>query len=459
MQKKLTRAEAKDNLNISDIFKKSNFVFLEENERDEEEEVLNDYEWYQKRKKIGLTTRNTKRFDKRVKQTEDERQQSVMFYQEFKRKECVRFVPKAGQDDQEDPVCHCGANELKHWHIERERIIKRNDLITATVNELKPPSPANSLISRTRRRRKTSTPVYVLSPPDGVSLDGEKDEEVNSIISNDTLIVNDLDRGEEPEQPKVPSWIEENDIQEFDTNAFGMIDFINEDEGSGKPARYLRLSDQSPMDRVKELLRDHWHFFKPKKPQLAICIIGGGTNFHMEGKYRELFKSGLTIAARSTNALIVTTGLNIGAVKLVGEAVSEAQYLVPDGPSHLRRAIKLLGIANWGLTRNVEDLINIKPNVLNRSHYYSHMGMRNGDVFPINGDHTNFLFVDDGHRIKWEQSYNNFVSRFISMLRDKDQHVRYFVSGQVQILLLLHIGNHESFTYLGNGYTCCDHSS
>ena len=51
------------------------------------------------------------------------------------------------------------------------------------------------------------------------------------------------------------------------------------------------------------------------------------------------------------------------------------------------------------------------------------MEKRNGDVFPINGDHTNFLFVDDGHRNKWEQSYNNFVSRFISMLRDKDPHV------------------------------------
>ena len=83
------------------------------------------------------------------------------------------------------------------------------------------------------------------------------------------------------------------------------------------------------MDRVKDLLKDHWHFFKPTKPQLAILIIGGGTSFHMEGKYRELFKSGLNIAARSTKAMIVTTGQNMGAVKLVGDAVSEAQYLVP----------------------------------------------------------------------------------------------------------------------------------
>ena len=78
MEKKLTRVQAKEKLNISDIFQKSNFRFLEENEaREEAEEVLNDYEWYQKREKIGLTTRKTKRFDKRVKETEDEKQQVV----------------------------------------------------------------------------------------------------------------------------------------------------------------------------------------------------------------------------------------------------------------------------------------------------------------------------------------------------------------------------------------------
>ena len=117
MDKKLTRVQAKEKLDINDIFQKSNFRFLEEDDAIEQaEEVLNEYEWYQKRKKIGLTT-ETKKFDKRVKETEGEKQKVVKFYQEFKRKECIRFVPLVGQDDQEDPVCHCGANELKHWHM------------------------------------------------------------------------------------------------------------------------------------------------------------------------------------------------------------------------------------------------------------------------------------------------------------------------------------------------------
>ena len=313
------------------------------------------------------------------------------------------------EEDLEDPVCHCGAIELKHWQSEKDRISKRHDLITATINELRTPSVASSIIKR-RRSSTRSTPVYYgITPPDEGSIEE----------SNETLVINDLENQDIQEEV----WHEEKDIEELETNAFGLIDFINEDEGSDKPARYVRLSDESPMDGIKHLLRDHWHFFTPQKPQLALLIIGGGSNFHLEGKYREVFKSGLTNAARSTNALIITTGQNEGAVKLVGDAVNEAQYFVPDGPSQLRRALKLLGIASWGLTKNTEDLINIKPNVLNRSQYYSGLKKRKGDVFPVNGDHTNFLFVDDGHRNKWSPRYNDFVSRFITMIKEKEPHV------------------------------------
>ena len=32
-------------------------------------------------------------------------------------------------------------------------------------------------------------------------------------------------------------WMEDKDIQEFPTNAFGQIEFVNEDEGSLKPSK------------------------------------------------------------------------------------------------------------------------------------------------------------------------------------------------------------------------------
>ena len=47
-------------------------------------------------------------------------------------------------------------------------------------------------------------------------------------------------------------WDDSNDIHEFPTNAFGLCEFINEDAGSDKPAKYVRLSGAS-------------HFLRPIK--------------------------------------------------------------------------------------------------------------------------------------------------------------------------------------------------
>ena len=102
------------------------------------------------------------------------------------------------------------------------------------------------------------------------------------------------------------------DIHEFPTNAFGLIDFINEDEGSEKPAKYVRVSDNTPMSKILTLLVDYWSIFKPNRPHLALSVIGGAKNFQMEGRKREVFKQGLISAAKTTNAIILTGGTNTG---------------------------------------------------------------------------------------------------------------------------------------------------
>ena len=79
---------------------------------------------------------------------------------------------------------------------------------------------------------------------------------------------------------------------------------------------------------MRELLVDYWGFLKPRKPYLALSLIGGAKNFRMEGKKKETFKRGLIEAARSTNALILTGGTNTGSMKLMGEAVRAGQFLV-----------------------------------------------------------------------------------------------------------------------------------
>ena len=54
--------------------------------------------------------------------------------------------------------------------------------------------------------------------------------------------------------------------------------------------RYIRLSDSTPMERVKTLLLDYWNIFKPNRPHLALSLIGGAKNFRLEGRKKETFK-------------------------------------------------------------------------------------------------------------------------------------------------------------------------
>ena len=98
---------------------------------------------------------------------------------------------------------------------------------------------------------------------------------------------------------------------------------------------------------------DYWGFLKPRKPYLALSLIGGAKNFRMEGKKKETFKRGLIEAARSTNALILTGGTNTGSMKLMGEAVRAGQFLVSVcfAISLLRKYVHVLTISLTYLTR------------------------------------------------------------------------------------------------------------
>ena len=54
--------------------------------------------------------------------------------------------------------------------------------------------------------------------------------------------------------------------------------------------RYIRLSDATPMEKVKTLLLDYWNIFKPNRPHLALSLVGGAKNFRLEGRKKETFK-------------------------------------------------------------------------------------------------------------------------------------------------------------------------
>ena len=109
------------------------------------------------------------------------------------------------------------------------------------------------------------------------------------------------------------------------------------------------MSDATPTSKVKRLLEDCWQLLEPKRPHLALSLIGGAKNFKMEGRKKETFKSGLIAAAKSTHALIMTGGSNTGTMKLVGDAVREGQYMIPVSKMlHLQSKVLLFLPTSFG---------------------------------------------------------------------------------------------------------------
>ena len=49
----------------------------------------------------------------------------------------------------------------------------------------------------------------------------------------------------------------------------------------------------------------------------------------------------------------------------------------------------------------------------------SNMEIRRKDNCPLNGDHTHFIFVDDGSRYRFFGKYSEFITRFETMVREE----------------------------------------
>ena len=131
----------------------------------------------------------------------------------------------------------------------------------------------------------------------------------------------------------------------------------------------------------------------------------------MEGKKKETFKRGLIIAAKSTNALILTGGTNTGTMKLMGDAVREGQFLVKS-EDKMRRGLKLVGLCPWGYIRDRELMVNAKVDEFNLVRYNSNVEIKHGQTVPLNGDHTHFLMIDDGSRYRFFGAYTEFITRY-----------------------------------------------
>ncbi|XP_036354612.1 transient receptor potential cation channel subfamily M member 3-like [Octopus sinensis] len=112
--------------------------------------------------------------------------------------------------------------------------------------------------------------------------------------------------------------------------------------------KYIRLSNSTKIDKVIQLLTEHWGLNLPK---LVISVYGGMRNFDLNKKILKIIRRGLIECAKTTNAWILTTGINAGAIKDIGESLSDCSR-------RDRSKFALIGISPWGVVSDRHRLIN-----------------------------------------------------------------------------------------------------
>lgn len=273
---------------------------MDEEEERRARSSLNDQQWVLQRKKIGLS-RRTKRSMRKVMGSEVHRNAVLDFIRNnFSRKECCQFVedrsrrfklrPMAASPGPSDaPVCHCGKPDDEHHSradirradrsvAERPRfetIGEEDEGDGASVSTADTDIPVIRVGPGSGGRnsieewidRKLAQPFRSISVSSGID-EGGGGGPMTSVDTDNSLRM-DIEAGDrrgrgdhrqqrqqpkqqqrqqqrqqEPQpitlttEPTNSEWVEKRSILEFPTNAFGQIEFMNEDEGSLKPSKW-----------------------------------------------------------------------------------------------------------------------------------------------------------------------------------------------------------------------------
>ncbi|XP_060786573.1 transient receptor potential cation channel subfamily M member 2-like [Neoarius graeffei] len=172
-------------------------------------------------------------------------------------------------------------------------------------------------------------------------------------------------------------------IKEVPTDASGYMSFTGLRQ---KTCRYVRVSSDTPVEKLYQLMTEHW---KLQPPNLLISVIGGGRNFYMNNDLKNKFRRGLIKVAKTTGAWILTGGTHTGVVKHVGR--SEQDYNLSSVA--VEGQIVAIGMVTWGVIHNRQALVHRDGSF--PAHYcLDEQG--EGHLSCLDVNHSHFLLVDDG---------------------------------------------------------------
>uniref|UniRef100_A0A8D2IVW4 Transient receptor potential cation channel subfamily M member 6 n=1 Tax=Varanus komodoensis TaxID=61221 RepID=A0A8D2IVW4_VARKO len=155
-------------------------------------------------------------------------------------------------------------------------------------------------------------------------------------------------------------------------------------------------------DQLLQLMVKEWQMELPK---LVISVHGGIQNFKLPSKLKQLFSKGLTKAAETTGAWILTEGTNTGVSRHVGDA------LKIHASQHLRK-ICAVGIPPWGIIENQKDLIGKDVVSL-----YQTLSNPLSKLSTLNSMHSHFILADDGTVGKYgnEMKLRRNLEKYLSL--------------------------------------------
>ena len=91
----------------------------------------------------------------------------------------------------------------------------------------------------------------------------------------------------------------------------------------GNRARYICTQGKDNGESFWDVAINEW---KLEKPRMIISVIGSATSLKLSPKIREKFGRGLVRAILSSNAWVITSGVNVGIAKEVGDAETDSKF-------------------------------------------------------------------------------------------------------------------------------------
>uniref|UniRef100_UPI00398E55D5 transient receptor potential cation channel subfamily M member 4a n=1 Tax=Pristiophorus japonicus TaxID=55135 RepID=UPI00398E55D5 len=180
----------------------------------------------------------------------------------------------------------------------------------------------------------------------------------------------------------VSRWNTAEHTTEEPTDAFGDLEFFGKGRRHGK---FVRLSSDTDPAIVYTLITQFWGI---PPPNLVVSVVGGEGNLKMKTWLKDILRRGLVKAAQSTGAWIMTSGLQVGIGKYVGEAVRDHATASTQSTAK----VVAMGIAPWGIVYDKKRLVNPKGSFPVK---YAVSGDKEA-LHALDDNYSAFLLVDDG---------------------------------------------------------------